>query len=299
MLLQVYDAGSGALPLAQPASRAADRLYEQLDAACSGWLRSAHSLLDTLSGWKDLLVTHVVVGNSQLVPLLAKLLLTRLDGSFPLTQVYSAAAVPKLAAFKRIRAKYGPRARYIVLGPGGEDRVAADLLKWPFVQVVLGHSNNSKQHDQQQEVEEQEEEEEEQEQPKANGAAASDAARGRGGRGSRVGGRTATRSASKKGSSQKKGKAAGSDADDDDDGASGGGSGSDEEETDTEGGGSPKGGDDGAAGGEAAGGEAATTGKGGDSRSAAAVLDALGSSGHTIMDLTAQQLHKLAASLQQ
>jgi hypothetical protein len=84
------------------------------------------------------MVTHVVVSNSQLVPLLAKLLLARLDAAVPLTHVYSAAAVTKVAAFQRVRAKYGPRARFIALGGGFEEEVAAGLLSWPFVRVVLG-----------------------------------------------------------------------------------------------------------------------------------------------------------------
>lgn len=136
--LQVYDAGSGVLPLSPAAQRSAARLFESLDAGAAGWLRAARTLLETLSDWQDLLVTHVVVGHSQLVPLLAKLLLVRLDGSVGLTQVYSAAAVPKVAAFRRVRAKYGPRARYVVLGAGFEEEAAAGLLRWPFVRVLLG-----------------------------------------------------------------------------------------------------------------------------------------------------------------
>jgi hypothetical protein len=131
----VYDAGSGVLPKAL--AREADQLFEALDAACGGALRAAERLLARLSASPDALVTHVVVGGSQLVPLLAKLLLLRLDGGVGLTQVYSAAAVPKAGAFKRVRAKYGPRARYIVLGGGQEEEAAAALMQWPFVRVLL------------------------------------------------------------------------------------------------------------------------------------------------------------------
>lgn len=84
---QVYDAGSGVLPLPKASVRSAEQLYESLDAATSGWLRSCRALLDSLSAWPDLLVTHVVVGGSQLMPLLAKLLLARLDSCVGLTQV--------------------------------------------------------------------------------------------------------------------------------------------------------------------------------------------------------------------
>lgn len=83
----MYDAGSGVLPLPKASVRSAEQLYEGLDAATSGWLRSCRALLDSTSAWPDLLVTHVVVGGSQLVPLLAKLLLARLDSCFGLTQV--------------------------------------------------------------------------------------------------------------------------------------------------------------------------------------------------------------------
>jgi hypothetical protein len=87
LVYQVYDAGSGVLPLPKASVRSAEQLYESLDAATSGWLHSCRALLDSLSAWPDLLVTHVVVGGSQLVPLLAKLLLARLDSCVGLTQV--------------------------------------------------------------------------------------------------------------------------------------------------------------------------------------------------------------------
>lgn len=110
---QVYDAGSGLLALPKSEQAELDALYEELDAASSGWCRAAARLLGELQagGGGGLVVTHVVVGGSQLVPLLAKLLLFRLDGFFGLQEVYAAAHAPKMAAFKRIATKYGPKAR--------------------------------------------------------------------------------------------------------------------------------------------------------------------------------------------
>lgn len=262
---QAYDVGSGVLPLPKQAVRRADQLYEQLDAACNGWLRAARALLEELSGWQDLLVTHVVVGHSQLVPLLAKLLLTRLDGCFGLTQVYSAAAVPKVAAFKRIRAKYGGRARYIVLGGGFEEEAAAELLSWPFVRITLS----------------------------------SKAAKGRGGEGrlaaspASAPGQAAARAGSAPPSSRPTATPAAA-------AAAGGGRAASE----GDGSGAVGKGDD-------AGGVDSRGGAAGDDTTAAAAAehhddgdggrrppDALGSSGHTIMDLTADKLRELALSLQ-
>jgi len=254
--LQSYDVGSGVLPLPKQAVRRADQLYEQLDAACSGWLRAARALLEELSGWQDLLVTHVVVGHSQLVPLLAKLLLTRLDGCFGLTQVYSAAAVPKVAAFKRIRAKYGGRARYIVLGGGFEDEAAAELLSWPFVRITLS----------------------------------SKAAKGHGGEGRLAAspgaapGQAAVRAGSAPPSSRPTAAAAaaGGRAASEGDGSGAVGKGDDAGGVDSR---------DGAAGADTAADELHDDGGG-------RPPDALGSSGHTIMDLTADKLRELALSLQ-
>lgn len=108
---QVYDAGSGVLPLSKSDVAAADLLWEELDAATGGWLTAARTLLTDLTNSSALLVTHVLVGNSQLVPLLGKLMMFKLDTLFDINQVYSAAAVPKIACFKRIAAKFGPKAR--------------------------------------------------------------------------------------------------------------------------------------------------------------------------------------------
>jgi hypothetical protein len=110
--VQIYDNGSGVLPLPKPELLSTELLYEELDAVTGGWLRAAQQLLHDLSNSSDLLVTHVMVGNSQLVPLLAKLLLFKLDGFFSLDAVYSAAAAAKMGCFKRIAAKYGPKARW-------------------------------------------------------------------------------------------------------------------------------------------------------------------------------------------
>jgi hypothetical protein len=107
----VYDVGSGVLPLPKAEARAAQQLWEELDAACGGWLRSARALLQQLSSSEELLVTHVLVGNSQLVPLLGKLMLFKLDGAFDVCDVYSASSAAKMGCFRRIAEKYGPKAR--------------------------------------------------------------------------------------------------------------------------------------------------------------------------------------------
>jgi hypothetical protein len=109
----VYDAGSGVLPLSKADARAAEQLWEELDAACGGWLRAARGLLQALSSSDQLLVTHVLVGNSQLVPLLGKLMLFKLDAAFDVADVYSASSAAKMGCFRRIAEKYGPKARCV------------------------------------------------------------------------------------------------------------------------------------------------------------------------------------------
>lgn len=273
--MQVYDAGSGVLPLSKQSLRALDLLYEQVDATTSGWLRSCRKLLDTLADWQDLLVTHVVVGDSQLVPLLAKLLLARLDACFGLTQVYSAAAVPKVAAFQRIRAKYGPRARYVVLGGGFEAEAAAGLLTWPFVRVLLREKDTAGRL------------------PSTAAAGGSGSSEGKGAAGagtSKAAADTQPTAAAgkrqKRGSSQgakgAEGKSSESDSSDDGD--------SEHEGTEDEGG-------EGQKGGKAADGERQVS----PARDAAARTlppDALGSRGHTIMELTADKLKQLVLTMQ-
>jgi hypothetical protein len=271
--VQVYDAGSGVLPLPKSSLRAAEQLFEVLDAGCSGWLRACRALLEGLSGWQDLLVTHVVVGRSQLVPLLAKLLLTRLDSHFGLTQVYSAAAVPKVSAFKRVRAKYGPRARFVVLGGGFEEEAAADLLSWPFVRVVLGRDAGPTG-----------------EGDRAGPAAVKGSGSGAGGVGEKeapaaaaANGRPTASAGAGEGKGGSKGSGGGSSG-----GSSDGSSGEDEEAKEE------------GVGGKEAGAVVPAAER---SSSPAAVgpvvaLDALGSRGHTILDLTAEQLKTLVLSMQ-
>lgn len=107
----MYDAGSGVLPLPKAQARGAEQLWQELDAACGGWLTAGRALLAALSSSRELLVTHVVVGSSQLVPLLVKLMLFKLDGAFDVADVYSASSAAKLGCFRRIADKYGPKAR--------------------------------------------------------------------------------------------------------------------------------------------------------------------------------------------
>jgi hypothetical protein len=274
------------LPPPKALGRESDQLYEALDAACSGWLRAAHRLLDALSNSPELLVTHVVVGNSQLVPLLAKLLLSRLDACVGVTQVYSASAVPKVAAFRRIRAKYGARTRYIVLGGSIEEEAAAGLLAWPFVRVTLAPPPAPTAAA-----------------PAAPGPAAAAPAAAPGAAAGAEAGADAAPAAEKAAGLSSKPRA-----------SSGAGSGDaaaegDEAEAaaaaDTDGDAEEE--DDAAkaaAGGRdaAANGAAAAGGGGGSSEPAGApgphvALDALGSLGHTMMQLTADQLIQLALSL--
>jgi hypothetical protein len=309
-LLQVYDAGSGVLPLSPAAQRSAARLFESLDAATAGWLRSARALLESLSGWQDLLVSHVVVGRSQLVPLLAKLLLVHLDGCVGLTQVYSAAAVPKVAAFRRVRAKYGPRARYVVLGAGFEEEAAAALLRWPFVRVLLGDEQTAVAGKGQPGTAAAAEDDgagPEKTDAAAAGAGSSKATaaagKGEGGgaavkrqkRGSGSGSQEEGAGAAKRKSSSSDG------------GGSDGGGAEEAAADDVEEEEQQEGGEKGAAGKPA--GErrvsspAAAGAPGGGSGDAAAVcrplpLDALGSRGHTIMDLSAEKLRVLVTSMQ-
>jgi hypothetical protein len=260
LLSQVYDAGSGVLPLPKQSLRAVDQLYERVDAATSGWLRSCRALLDSLSGWQDLMVTHVVVSSSQLVPLLAKLLLARLDAAVPLTHAYSAAAVTKVAAFQRVRAKYGPRARYIAVGGGFEEEAAAGLLSWPFVRVVLGEQAGAA--------------------VKPGDAAAGGAAAA--GSSKAAAGSPAAAKRQKRVSGQSANARSGSKSSGDDSDGSDADEGEEEEE-------------------DAQGGKAAEERHGSPAaRSAVRVLplDALGSRGHTMMELTADKLKGLALSLQ-
>lgn len=314
--LQVYDAGSGVLPLSPAAQRSAARLFESLDAGTTGWLRAARTLLESLSGWQDLLVTHVVVGHSQLVPLLAKLLLVRLDGSVGLTQVYSAAAVPKVAAFRRVRAKYGPRARYVVLGAGFEEEAAAGLLRWPFVRVLLGHEAATGEG---QSGTRGAAEDDAAVQANADAAAAGAGSSKAAAAGEGDGGGAAVKR-HKRGSgsgSQQEGAGAAKRKSSSSDGGGSNGGGADEaaadvdgeedgeeDEKQQEGGGEQKGGEKGAAGKPA--GEqrvsppAAAAGGGGEAAGVCRPLplDALGSRGHTIMDLSPDKLRALVTSMQ-
>jgi hypothetical protein len=186
---------------------------------------------------------------------------------FPLLlQVYSASAVPKVAAFQRVKAKYGPRARYIALGSGFEEEAAAALMCWPFVRVILGP----------------------QDQPtsaKHGTVGEAGAAAGKGAGSSRAGSTAGSGAAKRqkrssgdgrKGDASSDGEGDGEEEEDDDS--------DDDDSTDTDEGGGGDGGRPNGVG-----------GKGADGRVIG--LDALGSRGHTMMELTAQQLKSLAMTM--
>jgi hypothetical protein len=123
-----------------------EKLWEQLDAACDGWLRATRELLRKLSDAPGLLVSHVCVGNGQLAPLLAKLLLFRLDGAFGPLDVYSAHDVPRAAALQRIVERFGPRTRYVAIAAALEAEAAAQALGWPFVRITLTTRDPTRSH---------------------------------------------------------------------------------------------------------------------------------------------------------
>ena len=89
------------------------------------------SLWRTVVQGRRLQVHNVVVTTGQLVPTLAKLLLFRLSGAFPPEGVYSARSAGKQHCFDLVARRFGPAARYLVIGEHGSHHSKAPASSLP------------------------------------------------------------------------------------------------------------------------------------------------------------------------
>lgn len=110
------------------------RLYADTDAFSQSWLQAGRQAVAQAAeaGFENVLVTA-----GCLLPTLAKLVLFKLDGLFKAPHaVLSARGEGKAACFARIAARFGPDARFVVIGDGCEEAAAARALRWPLVPVA-------------------------------------------------------------------------------------------------------------------------------------------------------------------
>lgn len=126
-----------------------DSALQRTDALTGGWLTHARKLLAGLSscgahvetGHNGYELRLSIVSTGHLVATLGKLLLFDLASFIPALHVFSASKDTKLTCFRRIEAQFGgASARFCAVGDGAEEAVAAAVLRWPFVKIVLGAS---------------------------------------------------------------------------------------------------------------------------------------------------------------
>lgn len=138
---RLYTAGYDKMPLSPEEREQHKKLRAQLESATGHWLRSSTALLEAISDLgaaKGITVRHVIVTTGQLVATLGKMLMFGLPTHLiPADNVYSASKQTKLAVFKKLRQRFGVMARYMAIGDGAEERRAAGIMRWPFLQMSL------------------------------------------------------------------------------------------------------------------------------------------------------------------
>ena len=125
-----YAAGA---PLSGAAAEAWHKLYADTDAFSQRWLSAGRTAVEeaAAAGFVNVLVTA-----GCLLPTLAKLVLFKLDSLFEAPHaVLSARREGKAACFAKIAARYGPDARFCVIGDGDEEAAAAYAVKWPHIRI--------------------------------------------------------------------------------------------------------------------------------------------------------------------
>ena len=127
---QRYAAG---VPLRGAEAEAWHRLYAETDAFSQRWLSAGRTAVEEAAAAG---FTNVLVTAGCLLPTLAKLQLFKLDGLFEAPHaVMSARGEGKAACFAKIAARYGPDARFCVIGDGCEEAEAARALNWPLLAI--------------------------------------------------------------------------------------------------------------------------------------------------------------------
>ncbi|KAK7330886.1 hypothetical protein VNO77_25092 [Canavalia gladiata] len=132
-----------------------DELYDKTDEYTDRWLSSARTFLKECSGEnKDAVSSsafantsvnstnvknqyvNVLVTSGSLIPSLVKCLLFRLDSLITHANVYSSWEVGKIQCFRWIKERFNhPNVRFCVIGDGWEECEAAEIMRWPFVQI--------------------------------------------------------------------------------------------------------------------------------------------------------------------
>ena len=125
-----YAAGT---PLRGEEAEAWHRLYAETDTFSQRWLSAGRTAVEdaAAAGFVNVLVTA-----GCLLPTLAKLQLFKLSDLFEAPHaVLSARGEGKAACFAKIAARYGPDARFCVVGDGCEEAEAARALQWPLLAI--------------------------------------------------------------------------------------------------------------------------------------------------------------------
>ena len=117
-----------------------EQLYQQIDTAAHSWLTRIKAVLalghgvkiHSSDGTQVPLVVHTVACVSQhLLLALVKCALYQLSQTYPLAGMLLRSQARKNKLFKRIVHRFSPRATYVVVGRGEEERTASRVVRAP------------------------------------------------------------------------------------------------------------------------------------------------------------------------
>ncbi|ELU18292.1 hypothetical protein CAPTEDRAFT_218995 [Capitella teleta] len=108
-------------------------LRSEIEALTDNWLTLALKNLAIINQRSS--CVNVIVSTTQLVPILAKVLLYGLGGVFNIENIYSATKIGKESCFERIVSRFGRKCTYVVIGDGRDEEAAAKQMNWPFWRI--------------------------------------------------------------------------------------------------------------------------------------------------------------------
>ncbi|KAG8222091.1 hypothetical protein J437_LFUL000854 [Ladona fulva] len=109
------------------------QLQAEIELITDHWLSLAIKCLTIINSRSN--CVNVLVTTTQLVPALAKVLLFKLGGLFPIENIYSATKIGKESCFERIVSRFGRKCTYVVVGDGQDEEAAAKQLNFPFWRI--------------------------------------------------------------------------------------------------------------------------------------------------------------------
>ncbi|XP_078043583.1 eya transcriptional coactivator and phosphatase 2 isoform X1 [Augochlora pura] len=109
------------------------QLRSEIEVLTDNWLTSAVKCLSHIN--KRSHCINILVTTTQLVPTLSNVLLFGIGGIFPIENIYSASKIGKESCFGRVKARFGRRCTYVVIGDDSDEETAARAHNFPFWRI--------------------------------------------------------------------------------------------------------------------------------------------------------------------